>query len=194
MREICLYGWLDQGALIASEILVAAAVSEGKYGKSIPCFGLEQENSLQKVLVRIADEPINHSFQQSNVHCVIILDPSIVETVDVYQGLWEKGSVIINETKMAHELTLPKEVTNFGVVDANAIAMEILGSPAVNSVMLGAFAKTTGLLSLCSIMENLAGYFPTRMLVKHKQAVRQGYDSTTVVEIGTVMKEGSRCG
>lgn len=193
MQEICILGWGSRAA-VASEILVAAAVSEGKYGNVVPCSGFQQGVTSARAFVRIDDQPVRDKTPIDNPHCVIVMDPIIKTVVDIYQGLREMGTVIINENKLPHELSFPSQVTRMGLVDASQIALEVLGVEITHSVMLGAFAKTTGLVSLRAISENLAGHFPSHMLKAHKNAAQQGYDSTMVVEIGArVRGEGVRC-
>src|SRR5690606_14688072 len=95
---------------------------------------------------RINDSPIRRRYQVYNPDYVIVLDDTLLEAVDVLSGLKEDGKVIINAKD---DVNLTKDVETY-TIDATGIALEILGVPIVNTVMLGAFAGATDLVSLDS--------------------------------------------
>lgn len=193
--EIRIHGQGAQATVSTSEILVAAAIMEGKYGHAIPGPGLEQRGTGTMAFVRIDEQPIKEITPILSPHCVLVMNRVQHNGVKIYQDLREMGTVVINETKLPHEISFPSQVTRMGLVDASQIALEILGVEVTSTVMLGAFAKTTGLVSLRAILENLAGHFPYHMLGAYKKAAQQGYDSTMVVEIGARLRgEEVQCG
>jgi Pyruvate/2-oxoacid:ferredoxin oxidoreductase gamma subunit len=57
--------------------------------------------------------------------------------------------------------------------------MEIIGKPFANTVLLGAFAKVTGEVSLDSIIKAVSGKFEGKkeILEKNIAAVKKGYES-----------------
>ncbi len=81
-------------------------------------------------------------------------------------------------------MSFPDSISKVGVCDAFGLAMDIIGRPITNTIMLGVFAKTTGLVSIDSInkaMESVA--FRDAALNKNIEAVRRGYETTSVLEI-----------
>ncbi len=67
-------------------------------------------------------------------------------------------------------------------VDATEIAVEMIGRPIPNTVMLGAFAKATGLLMMESIFKAIDKRFPERLSEGNKKAAQAGYDRVEVKE------------
>jgi len=136
-------------------MLARAAFKEGKWVQAIPFFGAERRGAPVKAFVRLADEPILVRSQVYNPDYVIVLDPALLEIVDVTEGLKKDGVVIVNTTRN------PKEVRIKGcrvaTVDATGIAIElqllVAGLPVLNTPMLGAFAKATGEVKLESVLE-----------------------------------------
>ena len=104
------------------------------------------------------------------------------EQMDITQGLKDKGVVIWNTRKTTDETKeiFKKDLRTIGVVDATAIAVEIIGRPIPNTVMLGAFAKTTGLLKTDSIFKAIDKRFPERLAGPNKKAAQAGYDRAVV--------------
>jgi len=136
-------------------MLARAAFKEGKWVQAIPFFGAERRGAPVKAFVRLADEPILVRSQVYNPDYVIVLDPALLEIVDVTEGLKKEGVVIVNTTRN------PKEVRIKGcrvaTVDATGIAIElqllVAGLPVLNTPMLGAFAKATDEVKLESVLE-----------------------------------------
>jgi pyruvate ferredoxin oxidoreductase gamma subunit/2-oxoisovalerate ferredoxin oxidoreductase gamma subunit len=154
MIEIRFHGRGGQGAVIASKVMAVAVFNEGRYVQSFPKFGVERRGAPVEAFLRIDDKKIllrNNVYEPDHI---VVLDPTLMEAVDVTSGLRAGGVVLINTTRRPVEF--PK-LGNFHVacVDASAIAIRHrLGSPAqpiVNTSILGAIAKATGLVGLESI-------------------------------------------
>lgn len=73
-----------------------------------------------------------------------MLDPTIMNAVNVFEGVKENGVLVLNTTHKTEELNLPKEISKVAVLDATKIALDLIGRPITNTVMLGAFCKATG--------------------------------------------------
>ena len=81
------------------------------------------------------------------------------------------------------QLKMPETLTRIGLCDAFGIALRIFGRPITNSIMLGAFARTTGLVSLDSLRKGMeSAEFRDAALDKNVLAVQQGYENTRVFE------------
>lgn len=176
MKEIRLHGRGGLGTVKASEALVYAAVMEGKYGNSIPFFGFERQGAPVTAFVRVSDNPIRPKNRVYNPDIVLVLDPTIMNAVDVFEGIREDSTFILNTTQNSEKLELPDNIKKVAVIDATKIALDLLGRPITNTVMLGAFVKATGLVSLdkiCDKVEELWGE-------KNKQAVIRGYEEVKI--------------
>jgi len=104
--------------------------------------------------------------------------------VDIFSGMNPKGIWVQATKKSLDQLTFPSTVSRVGLCDAFGIALGIFGQVITNSIMLGAFAKTTEMVSvgsLCKGMESVA--FRDAALDKNIQAVHRGYEETKVFDI-----------
>ncbi len=172
MIEIRFHGRGGQGAVTAAEILAKAAFEDGKYCQAFPFFGAERKGAPVMAFTRIADKPIRRRYQVYNPDYVIVLDDTLLEAVDVLSGLKEGGKVVIN-TKNDVDLGENVELLS---IDASGIALDTLGVPIVNTVMLGAFAKVTGEVTLDSIVDITKETFPGKIGEKNAEATKIAYE------------------
>lgn len=178
MKEIRIHGRGGMGAVKAAEALVYAAVLDEKYGNSIPFFGFERQGAPVTAFVRISDEPIRPKNRVNNPNIVIVLDPTIMNAVDVFDGIKEDSVLILNTSQAAEELVLPEKITKVAVIDATKIAMEIIGRPITNTIMLGAFCKATGLVPVDRVAEKVRELWGE----KNEEALYVGYENVAVSE------------
>jgi pyruvate ferredoxin oxidoreductase gamma subunit len=172
MIEIRFHGRGGQGAVTAAEILAKAAFEDGKYCQAFPFFGAERKGAPVMAFSRINDRPIRRRYQVYNPDYVIVLDDTLLEAVDVLSGLKEDGKVIINTT---NDVNLGENVDSYSI-DATGIALDILGIPIVNTVMLGAFASATGVVTLDSIIKITKETFPGKIGEKNAEAAKIAYE------------------
>jgi pyruvate ferredoxin oxidoreductase gamma subunit len=113
---------------------------------------------------------------------VVVLDPGLISIVDVTSGLDEEGTLVINSREsvddIAARLTKGKRIA---VIDATSIAREKLGVPIVNTTMLGALVKATGLVELESLFQPLENRFG-RLAEKNRNAMQTAFHQTQVKE------------
>jgi len=157
MRELRIHGRGGQGAVIASKLLASALFLEGRYVQSFPAFGVERRGAPVTAFLRVSDRPILLRCEILLPDDLIVLDPTLVQAVDVTAGLKAGGSILINELAGRFRV---------GTVNASAIATsQGLGSktqPIVNTAILGAFAAFWGLVSLESVCAAIADEIPVR--------------------------------
>ena len=146
MYEVRFHGRGGQGAVTAANILAVAAFKEGKYIQAFPMFGVERRGAPVTAFARMNETPIYIRTQIYEPDAVVVLDPTLLEVVNVAQGLPEGGKIIINTRKDPGEFNFDK--MNVYTVDATTIAVENrLGtktSPIVNTAILGAYSKVIG--------------------------------------------------
>jgi pyruvate ferredoxin oxidoreductase gamma subunit len=172
MIEIRFHGRGGQGAVTAAEILAKAAFEDGKYCQAFPFFGAERKGAPVMAFSRIADNPIRRRYQVYNPNYVIVLDETLLEAVDVLSGLKEDGKVIINSI---NQVDLGENIESYNI-DATGIALDILGVPIVNTVMLGAFAGATGVVTVESLVKVTKETFPGKIGEKNAKAVQLAYE------------------
>ncbi len=171
MIEIRFHGRGGQGAVTAAEILAKAAFEDGKYCQAFPFFGAERKGAPVMAFSRIHDKPIRRRYQVYNPDYVVVLDETLLEAVDIVSGLKEGGKVIVNT-----EDDLKLDSVEVYTIDATGIALDTLGVPIVNTVMLGAFAKVTGEVTLDSIIKITKETFPGKIGEKNATAAEIAYE------------------
>jgi len=176
MMEIRLHGRGGQGAVTAAELLAVSAAEGGKMTQAFPFFGVERTGAPVQAFCRIDDKPVRVHQNVYEPDVVIVLDASLLPVVDVCSGLKKGGTVIVNTKKKKEELGLKAE--KVFTVDATNIALRNLGRPIVNTAMLGAFAKVTGLVPMDALKRAISHRFKGEIAEKNIKAIEECYSST----------------
>jgi pyruvate ferredoxin oxidoreductase gamma subunit len=158
MVEIRIHGRGGQGVVISGQLLAIAAFNEGKYAQSIPSFGVERRGAPVETYVRIEKKPIKLRTCVETPDYVLVLDPTLVSTMNVTKGLKRDGLLIINTKKFRRKF---KKFKVF-CVDIYSIAQEVLGRPIVNTGIIGAFIGITNLLKLDSLLKAIEETFVSK--------------------------------
>jgi len=183
MKEIRLHGRGGQGAVTLGQWIVHCLALDGKYGSSIPMFGFERRSAPVASYVRIDDRPVREKCRIYTPDCLVVIDPTVRNAVDIFDGLTGDSILVINQKGTPEELNLPPAVKRVGIVDATAISLRILGRPITNSCMIGAFAATTGWIKPDSIPEALAGNFVGETLAKNIRAAKAGFEQCKIFNL-----------
>ncbi len=183
MIEIRFHGRGGQGSVIASKILAKAFFMEGKYVSSFPYFGVERRGAPVTAFTRVDDKPIRAKYQIYEPDYVIVLDPSLLKAVDVLRGLKKDGWVLINTIKPPEEVKRELKHEKIATVDATSIAIRHhLGSqaaPIVNTAILGAFARMSGLVKIETVMEAIRQAAPAKR-EENALAAKEAYESVVM--------------
>lgn len=154
MIEVRFHGRGGQGAVLASTILASAAFREGKYVQAFPFFGVERRGAPVTAFTRMAQEKIRLRTEIYHPQYVVVLDPVLIEAVDVTNGLQEQGVILINTEQGRDQFHFRSDIKII-TVPASVIALKHgLGdqaAPIVNTAILGALARVCSLVSLESI-------------------------------------------
>jgi len=175
MYEIRIHSRGGQGGVTAAKLLALAAFRDGKHATACPFYGAERRGAPVVSFVRIDDEPIKVYSQIHEPDLVIVLDTSIMDVVDVLDGLKADGTVLLNS---AH----PGAGCNGTCrhVDLTGIALAqnlvIAGSPILNTPVLGALAKM-GIVTLPSAEQAISEMFSDERNVK---AARAAYEELKI--------------
>ncbi len=185
--DLIFYGRGGQGAVTAASILVQAADYEGKFAQAHPFFGFERRGAPVSAFLRIDDKPIVARGRILMADCIVVLDPKLPELIDLKASLKNPAVAVLNSTREAKDINVYAQVSKMGLVDANAIATEVFGPVAIastNTIMLGAFSATTGLIRLESILEAVKKKFRNGVLDRNQKAIQLGYERTQVEKGG----------
>ncbi|MCD4844264.1 MAG: 2-oxoacid:acceptor oxidoreductase family protein [Methanosarcinales archaeon] len=175
MYKIRIHGRGGQGAKKAAKIIGQAAFDMGKQVQDFALYGAERRGAPVMSFVRIDDNPILERGYIDDPDVVIVLDKALLEIVNVSAGLDENGLLIIN-SEQEPVLDTPAMVKH---VDATTIALEIIGKPIFNTIMLGALAKFTNIISkdaLDRAVEEELSKYPDKIIKANKDAVKKCYE------------------
>ena len=166
MIEIRWHGRGGQGAKTASLLLADAAFNTGKYIQGFPEYGPERMGAPITAYNRISTSPIRLHSNIYEPDYVVVVDDSLLESVDVTSGLKEDGAIVINTTKDADYIksTLKGYNGEIYTIDAREISLSTLGKYFPNTPMLAAIVHVTGIMSDEDFLNDMQGSF------KHKFA------------------------
>ncbi len=155
--EIRWHGRGGQGAKTAALLFGDAALASGKYIQAFPEYGPERMGAPVTSFNRLSSKPISLHSAVTNPDVVVVLDPTLTDTVDVTEGMPEDGIIIINTEKapevIRKEMGLPDKMKVY-TVDASAISKDTIGREIPNTPMLGALIKATGILDFNEMLKD----------------------------------------
>jgi len=178
MEQIRIHGRGGQGVVTAAELIAIAAFYEGREAQAFPNFGVERTGAPIQSFARISDTRIITREQIYEPTVLIIQDATLINTADVFSGSTPETVVIINSPKNKWP-ELNKKFKRLYFTPATEIALRIFGQNVVNTVILGAFAKQTGLISLESLKKAIAAKFADKgeaIISKNIQAITEDYE------------------
>ena len=177
MLEIRWHSRGGQGGVTASKLLAQAAFLEGKHSTAFPVYGAERRGAPIMSFTRISDEEIKVSSQIYHPDIVVVLDDSILDLVNVTEGLKPGGLLVINTN---HHARLPKGDFRVAAVNVTDIALNLgltlSGAPILNTPILGALAKL-GIVRLDSALTAIKDTFDDE---KNANAAREAYEKVVM--------------
>jgi len=179
MIQIRIHGRGGQGVVTAAELIAIAAYSEGKEAQAFPSFGVERTGAPIEAFARIDNKPIRTREHVYVPDILIIQDSTLLSTVDVTKGCNNKTIVIINTTKPKDKLNINLPKDNIFALDATKVALDEIGRNIVNTVILGALAKATNLISVESLEKAIKEKFKSKgekIINKNINAIKKAYN------------------
>jgi pyruvate ferredoxin oxidoreductase gamma subunit len=158
----------------AADLLAMSAFFDNKFCQAFPAFGVERRGAPVMAFARIDDRPVRRRNQISSPDYVLVQDSTLLEVIDVSQGIKEGGAVIVNTAKSPKDIKLKSE-EKVHTVDGTSIALELLGRPIVNTVMLGIFSGITGEVSIEGVKKAVEKRFSGKLQQKNLEAVEEAY-------------------
>jgi 2-oxoacid:acceptor oxidoreductase gamma subunit (pyruvate/2-ketoisovalerate family) len=130
-----------------------------------------------RAFTRISNKPINMHCSIYSPQVAVVLDPTLLNTVPVADGLSEDGALIVNTqespTKIREKLGLTKQ--KVWAVPATDIAVKILGRPITNTALLGTVARATEIVNLESLEKAVKERFPAKLAEKNIAVTKEAY-------------------
>lgn len=166
MLELRIHGRGGQGAVVASKVLALALFREGRQVQAFPAFGVERRGAPVTAFLRVSERPILLRCEITHPAYLIVLDPTLVDAVDVTAGLEPGGTILINSPRSPESYGELASLFRVATVDAGVIAARHgLGSktqPIVNTAILGAFAAESGVVRLESVVQAIREEVPVK--------------------------------
>jgi len=192
MLEFRLHGRGGQGIVVAAAIFAEAVFLDGRYARAFSLFGAERRGAPVTAFIRAGENPLMPRSRIYNPDYVVVFDPTLSgETL--LSGLKEGGILMVNIAEDNLD-NLPGDAlagNRFRVytVDATDIArkhgLTVAGFPVVNTVMLGAMARVSGIASLDNLVDSIKKRI-TASLEANISAVNEG--SERVREVGGLVR------
>lgn len=177
LKQIRIHGRGGQGAVTSAELLAIAAFKDGKYSQSFPFFGVARRGAPVLAFTRIDDHFIRLRQQVKDPDYVLVLDATLIDVVNVAEGIKKGGMIIINSSKAPEEFGELKGDYTVKTEDITKIALDIIGKPFVNTPMLGAFSRATGEVTIESIESAIKEKMPQKIADINVKAAREVYNN-----------------
>lgn len=186
MLEIRIHGRGGQGVKTAAQFIAEAALAQGKFIQAFPEYGPERTGAPVKAYVRINHNPIRLYTPINTPSIVLVMDPTLFEVENVILGLKKDGILIVNSPKSPREI---KNKIDFDgkvcTVDGTTIALSTIGRNTSNTVLLGALAKATNIISLNLVKDFIKNHFARKvdekMAEANAEAINQGYQQAKIL-------------
>lgn len=182
MQEIRFHGRGGQGAVTSAELFAIAAIASGKYAQAFPSFGPERRGAPVVAFCRVDDKKINIRAKIYYPNVVMVLDAGLLELVNPLEGIKEGGILIVNTKKAVAQLKnekFPRSI-KIAAVDANTIAQQELGRVIVNTTMLGALIKATGIITIEDIKAPIMERFGAKLGERNLKALERAYHEVKI--------------
>ncbi len=181
--QIRWHGRGGQGAITAAKIVANAAFTSGYKGVvMIPTFGTERRGAPVLTSLKLSKEKIYDLSPITRPNIVVVLDHSLIEEVDVSSGLQSPGLVVVNSPldPVAYNWADAQVAT----ADINSIAIQAgLPQGIVNTGIIGAFARASGLLEKDALLSAIEQEFEAKSPEKNSRAASIAYQNTLLGEI-----------
>jgi pyruvate ferredoxin oxidoreductase gamma subunit len=148
MKEIRLHGRGGQGAKTAALLLADVGFSAGLYVQGFPEYGPERMGAPITAYNRLSKDEIRVHSNIYEPDMVVVVDETLLKTVDVAAGLKPDGKLLVNSNRTPGEV-----LAEFGdteadiyVIDAVDIAVRAIGRPMPNSPLLAAAIRLSGIM------------------------------------------------
>lgn len=182
MTEVRWHGRGGQGAKTAALLLAEAAIDVGKYAQAFPEYGPERTGAPMRAYTRISDTPIRLHSPVESPDIVLVFDETLIEAVDVTEGLKQGGTILVNTSMSKEEVQsrLGKDGFDLYVIDAVKVALETIGRPIPNTAMLGALVGATEVLPFDVLVEDLRHKFSKKfspdIADMNVEAIKRAYE------------------
>ena len=168
MTEIRWHGRGGQGAKTACLLLADAAFASGKYVQGFPEYGPERMGAPITAYNRISDTPCTVHSNIYEPDYVVVVDESLLHTVDVTAGLKAEGAIVVNTSRSPEDIRplLHGYTGRVCTIDARRISQACLGRYFPNTPMLAAIVQVSRVLEPERFLSDMEASFRHKFATK----------------------------
>ncbi len=166
-------GFGGQGILSMGLNLAEAAMREGKNVTYLPAYGAEVRGGTANCTVAISDDEIASPVASSPEFIIAMNQPSAVK----FQNQLQSGGLFFLNSSLVKMQILRGDITLVSV-PANDMAEGLGNARSANVILLGAFIKKTGLVSLATVLDALRFTLSSKkkLVEINEKALQAGYE------------------
>ena len=186
--EIRWHGRGGQGTVTGAKSLAEAVQGTGKHVSAFPDYGPERRGAPLRAFDRFSDERIRIHTPVLEPDVVMIVDPTLIGTKGLLNGVSEKTIFVVNTEKSPAETkkALDLDGQTLYTVPANTISHKLFKREIPNSAMMGAFARACpDVISIEALLKEAKHIFShllaPHLVDKNVEAIRCGYDEVQTV-------------
>ncbi len=184
MLQFRFHGRGGQGTVVATILLAKAFFKAGYYVQSFPLFGVERRGAPVEAYLRISRQKILIRTNLYNPDHVVVLDRTLVFTIDVTRGLRKGGIILLNGDRHSLKKVAYSDFRT-ATVDATRIALKHgLGTrthPIVNTAILGAFSRVFRMPPMDAIIDAIYEEVPVKP-AENVKAAKDAYECVLMPE------------
>jgi len=135
-------GYGGQGIMLAGQMVASAAILENKETTFFPSYGPEMRGGTANCTVIVSDKPVSSPLVFES-DCVMAMNlPSMLK----FEPTLKTGGILLLNKSLIHQSAKRSDITVHEIA-ANEMAAELGNTVVANMIMLGAFVRTTGIVS-----------------------------------------------
>ncbi len=189
--EIRWHGRGGQGAKTAALLLADVSFKTGKNVQGFPEYGPERMGAPITAYNRISSDEIRVHSNIYHPDYVVVVDETLLHTVDVTAGLKEQGAIVVNTPKSPQEIApqLNGYKGKVYTVDARKISVETLGKNFPNSPMLAAIVAVSKVMDKDTFIREMKNSYQHKFAKKpevidgNMKALEVAYDAVIAHEM-----------
>jgi pyruvate ferredoxin oxidoreductase gamma subunit len=185
--EIRWHARAGQGAVTAAKLVAETALYEDRFMQAMPEYGPERTGAPLKAFTRISDEAIEVCNNIENPGIVVVLDATLLSSINVLDGMLPDGAVVVNSTEspaVMREILKAPDGVKVATVDASGIALATIKRDIPNTPIVGALIKVDPVVDLESVKGQLLKMFGAKfsqeMIDANLESVTRAYEEVLI--------------
>ena len=177
--DVMIAGFGGQGVLVTGKLLAYAGMLEGKHVTWFPSYGAEIRGGTANCTVIISNSEVGSPVVKRPSSMLIFNEASFTK----FESRIKEGGQLFLNTSLVQAPSRRPDISRIEI-QANDIAEELGDLRVSNMVMLGAFLKKTGVVTLESVLAALKQVLPARrhsLIPLNENALKQGAQVCSII-------------